>query len=51
MHLNSNNTVDLSKTEISISTYKLYNLLFGGKITIQEYLKILRSLQDNEKDN
>jgi len=51
MYLNSNYKADLNKTEISISAFKLYNLLFSGKITLQEYLKGLNRLKDNQKDS
>jgi len=49
--LNSNKTVNLNKEEASINAHKLYNLLFTGKITIQEYVKGLKILEDNQKDS
>jgi len=36
-------------TEETISRYKLYNLLFAGKISMEDYLKGLRSLEDNNR--
>lgn len=51
MHLNTNETVKQNRPEKANSSYKLYNLLFSGKITIQEYFQTLRSLKDNKEDN
>ncbi len=49
MYLNINETVKQNKLEKSDTSYKLYNLLFSGKITIQEYLKTLRTLKGNKE--
>jgi len=51
MHLDMNDTVHHNMTEQSITSYKLYNLLFSGKITIQEYLQGLKTLQGNQKES
>ena len=51
MYLNINETVKQNKLEKSNTSYKLYNLLFSGKITIQEYLKTLRTLKGNKEDS
>jgi hypothetical protein len=49
MYLNINETVKQNKLGKSNTSYKLYNLLFSGKITIQEYLKTLRTLKGNKE--
>lgn len=49
MHLNMNETVKQNRLEKANTSYKLYNLLFSGKITIQEYLKTLRTLTGNKE--
>lgn len=51
MYLNINETVKQNKLEKSNTSYKLYNLLFSGKITIQEYLKTLRTLKGNRENS
>ena len=51
MYLNSNETVKQNRLEKSNTSYKLYNLLFSGKITIQEYLKTLRTLKGNKENS
>jgi hypothetical protein len=51
MYLNINETVKQNKLEKSNISYKLYNLLFSGKITIQEYLKTLQTLKDDKENN
>ena len=51
MYLNINETVKENKLEKSNTSYKLYNLLFSGKITIQEYFQTLRTLKDNKENN
>jgi hypothetical protein len=49
MYLNMNETVKQNKLEKLNTSYKLYNLLFSGKITIQEYLKTLQTLKGNKE--
>ena len=56
MHSNINGSTteqDRQQTEKTISRYKLYNLLFAGRIRMEEYLKALRELKDDnsEADN
>jgi len=51
MHSTINETVKQNSSEKSDTSYKLYNLLFSGKITIQEYLKTLRTLKGNKEDS
>ena len=54
LHINGSTTEqDRQQTEKAISRYKLYNLLFAGKIMMEDYLKALRELKDDnsEADN
>ena len=56
MHSNINGSTteqDRQQTEKTISRYKLYNLLFAGRIRMEEYLKALRELKNDnsEADN
>ena len=51
MHTTINETVKQNRSEKASISYKLYNLLFSGKITIQEYLKTLRTLKDDKENN
>jgi len=46
-----NETVNNSMTEKSVSAYRLYNLVFSGKITMQEYLRTVRTLKNNERSS
>jgi len=49
MYFDINKTGSNGTTEKNITAYKLYNLLFCGKITILEYLQGLKTLTDNQK--
>lgn len=48
MHLCFDETITHKMTERSFAAYKLYNLVFGGKISLQEYLRYVQTLKNNE---
>lgn len=35
----------------TVNKYRLYNLLFSGRITLQEYYQAIRELNDGKKEN
>ena len=55
MQLNINKTVGFESTskttKINLNKHQLYNLLFGGKITLSEYIKALHGTKVNNKSN
>jgi hypothetical protein len=50
MHLRFDETITHNRTERSVAAYKLYNLVFSGKISLQEYLRFVQMLKNNEGD-
>ncbi len=50
MHFNTNESRQGDISEKNVNKYKLYNLLFSGRISLQEYHKALRML-DGKKEN
>jgi hypothetical protein len=51
MHSRVDETVTHTTTEKSVTAYKLYNLVFSGRISLQEYLANVRSLKNNERSS
>lgn len=51
MHFNTNESLQENSSEKSVNKYRLYNLLFSGRITLQEYHQALRILNKSKKEN
>lgn len=51
MHFNTSATIHENVSDKTVGKYRLYNLLFNGRITLQEYNKALRVLNDSKKEN
>ena len=47
---NKNNSKEVT-IEAKAEKHKFYNLLFAGKITMQEYLRAIRTLEGNNRAN
>ncbi len=51
MHLTINKTAHTNSSEQLVQTQRLYNLLFNGRITLKEYYKALRTLEESTTNN
>ncbi|WP_276503253.1 hypothetical protein [Terrimonas pollutisoli] len=50
MHFNTNESLQENSSEKSANKYRLYNLLFNGRISLQEYYEALRVLGSHKKE-
>jgi hypothetical protein len=51
MHSNNNSTIKQDVNNDTPASYKLYNLLFAGKISLPDYFKAVKTLQSKSERN